>query len=80
MTTTYDLDISQDKFDMNGKALCMMNIEMFVARVPNGGKLLYRDFRLRLYPAVFFQEKPKPDYSKLTPLEMLTLTTGKYFS
>ena len=80
MTTTYDLDISQDKFDMNGKALCMMNIEMFVARVPNGGKLLYRDLRLRLYPAVFFQEKPKPDYSKLTPLEMLTLTTGKYFS
>lgn len=79
MTTAYDLDVSPAKFDMNGKALCLMNMEMFVKRVPTGGKLMYRDFRLRLYPAVFFQKKPQPDYSKLTPLEMLAMTTGKYF-
>ncbi|XP_067933836.1 transcription factor ETV6-like [Watersipora subatra] len=81
ITSTYNLDISQKKFDMNGKALCLMTIEMFVKRVPIGGKLLYRDFRLRLYPAVFFQGKRKPYHAELTPLEnILALTTGKYFS
>jgi len=80
MTTAYDIDVSADKFDMNGKALCMMTIEMFVQRVPVGGKLLYRDFRLRLHRAVFFQEQPTPDYSRMSPLELLTLTAGKYFS
>lgn len=79
MTVMYDIEVSQDKFDMNGKALCMMNMDMFVKRVPVGGKFLYRDFRLRLYPAVFFQKVMKPDYSNMSPLDMLALTTGKYF-
>ncbi|XP_029834496.3 transcription factor ETV6 [Ixodes scapularis] len=40
--------VSPDRFLMNGKALCLMNMEMFVQRVPLGGKLLYKDFQLRL--------------------------------
>lgn len=41
-----------DKFKMNGKALCLMSVEMFLSRFPNGGKMLYRDFRLRLTRAL----------------------------
>lgn len=41
-----------DKFKMNGKALCLMSVEMFLSRFPNGGKMLYRDFRLRLTRAM----------------------------
>lgn len=37
-----------ENFKMNGKALCLMSVEMFLSRFPAGGKLLYRDFRLRL--------------------------------
>ena len=37
-----------DRFLMNGKALCLMTMEMFCKRVPLGGKLLYKDFQLRL--------------------------------
>lgn len=51
----HNLDIELDRFDMNGKALCLMNIDMFVKRVPVGGKLLYRDFRTRLYTAVYIE-------------------------
>uniref|UniRef100_G3MMX7 PNT domain-containing protein n=1 Tax=Amblyomma maculatum TaxID=34609 RepID=G3MMX7_AMBMU len=40
--------VSTDRFLMNGKALCLMSMEMFVQRVPLGGKLLYKDFQLRL--------------------------------
>ncbi|XP_037516456.1 ets DNA-binding protein pokkuri isoform X2 [Rhipicephalus sanguineus] len=40
--------VSTDRFLMNGKALCLMTMEMFVQRVPLGGKLLYKDFQLRL--------------------------------
>ncbi|KAF6027787.1 hypothetical protein EB796_013907 [Bugula neritina] len=79
MKSKYNLDVAPVRFDMNGKALCMMSMEMFIKRVPVGGKLLYRDFRLRLYPAVFFQESHKSNLYKLTPLQMLALTTGKYF-
>ncbi|KAG8195842.1 hypothetical protein JTE90_008535 [Oedothorax gibbosus] len=42
-----------DRFSMNGKALCLMSIDMFVARVPLGGKLLYKDFQLRLSRALY---------------------------
>ena len=41
-----------DRFLMNGKAVCLMSPHMFTARVPLGGKLLYRDFQIRLATAV----------------------------
>jgi hypothetical protein len=41
-----------DRFLMNGKAVCLMSPPMFTARVPLGGKLLYRDFQIRLATAV----------------------------
>lgn len=41
-----------DKFPMNGKALCLMSLEMYLSRVPIGGKMLYRDFRVRLARAM----------------------------
>merc|ERR1712183_1196270 len=43
---------SVDRFLMNGKALCLMSVQMFSNRVPLGGKLLYRDFQIRLAKAV----------------------------
>ena len=33
---------------MNGKGLSLMSVEMFSERVPLGGKLLYKDFKIRL--------------------------------
>ncbi|XP_013790633.1 uncharacterized protein LOC106474485 [Limulus polyphemus] len=54
MTSRHRLPAVQlDRFLMNGKALCLMNIEMFVRRVPLGGKLLYKDFQLRLSSALY---------------------------
>ncbi|XP_055702809.1 uncharacterized protein LOC129801610 [Phlebotomus papatasi] len=44
-------DIAQ-KFPMNGKALCLMSLDMYLNRVPVGGKTLYRDFRLRMTRAM----------------------------
>ena len=41
-----------ERFLMNGKAVCLMSVAMFSARVPLGGKLLYRDFQIRLAKAV----------------------------
>ena len=41
-----------ERFLMNGKAVCLMSVNMFTARVPLGGKLLYRDFQLRLASAM----------------------------
>ena len=38
---------------MNGKALCLMTMEMFCQRVPLGGKMLYKDFQLRLSMALY---------------------------
>ena len=40
------------RFLMNGKAVCLMSVQMFSTRVPLGGKLLYRDFQIRLAKAV----------------------------
>ncbi|XP_054714870.1 LOW QUALITY PROTEIN: uncharacterized protein LOC129224440 [Uloborus diversus] len=42
-----------DRFPHTGKALCLMSIDMFVSRVPLGGKLLYKDFQLRLSRALY---------------------------
>lgn len=41
------------RFLMNGKALCLMSPRMFLNRVPLGGKLLYKDFQLRLCAAMY---------------------------
>lgn len=40
------------KFPMNGKALCLMTLDMYLSRVPVGGKMLYKDFRIRLARAM----------------------------
>ena len=45
-------DLQLDRFRMNGKALCLMNINMFNSRVPTAGKILYRDFKTRLNRAL----------------------------
>ena len=42
-----------ERFLMNGKAVCLMNVSMFSTRVPLGGKLLYRDFQIRLASALY---------------------------
>ena len=41
-----------ERFLMNGKAVCLMSVNMFTSRVPLGGKLLYRDFQIRLAKAL----------------------------
>ena len=41
-----------ERFLMNGKAVCLMSVNMFSTRVPLGGKLLYRDFQIRLASAL----------------------------
>ena len=45
---------SLDRFLMNGKAVCLMSVAMFSARVPLGGKMLYKDFQIRLGEALNF--------------------------
>merc|ERR1712183_274217 len=47
---------SLDRFLMNGKAVCLMNASMFSARVPLGGKMLYKDFQIRLAKAINCQK------------------------
>ncbi|XP_023019662.1 ETS-domain lacking [Leptinotarsa decemlineata] len=46
-------EVPSSRFQMNGKALCLMSPSMFLARVPLGGKLLYKDFQLRLSSALY---------------------------
>lgn len=41
-----------ERFQMNGKALCLMDASMFLYRVPEGGEILYQDFQCRLQRAV----------------------------
>ena len=41
-------DVKLDRFLMNRRALILMNAEMFLHRVPVGGELLFKDFRMRL--------------------------------
>ncbi|XP_026331485.1 ets DNA-binding protein pokkuri [Hyposmocoma kahamanoa] len=45
-----------ERFPMNGKALCLMNRDMFVARVPHGGHHLHQEFTRRLAKALAFQD------------------------
>ena len=54
--TSHNLPVpSVDRFLMNGKAVCLMSVQMFSSRVPLGGKLLYRDFQIRLAEALHKQ-------------------------
>ena len=54
MSMKHDLpEVHVDRFLMNGKALCLMSLNMFVYRVPLGGKLLFKDFQLRLGDATY---------------------------
>lgn len=41
-----------ERFQMNGKALCLMDLSMFLYRVPDGGERLYHDFQSRLQRAL----------------------------
>ncbi|XP_023177852.1 uncharacterized protein LOC111604157 [Drosophila hydei] len=55
MTVSEGLEVTPElpqKFPMNGKALCLMSMDMYLCRVPVGGKMLYRDFRVRLARAM----------------------------
>ncbi|XP_013195650.2 transcription factor ETV7 [Amyelois transitella] len=45
-----------ERFPMNGKALCLMSKDMFSARVPHNGHVLYQDFRRRLAKALAIQD------------------------
>eukprot|EP00095_Tigriopus_kingsejongensis_P005704 maker-scaffold810_size94089-snap-gene-0.18 protein:Tk05704 transcript:maker-scaffold810_size94089-snap-gene-0.18-mRNA-1 annotation:"ets dna-binding protein pokkuri" len=49
-------EVHPERFLMNGKALCLMNVSMFTYRVPLGGKLLFKDFQLRLSKAIYAEE------------------------
>lgn len=76
MSATNRLEIDTSRFDMNGKALCLMNMDMFINRVPTGGKLLYRDFKLRLHRAVFledFQQRQLMELSALYQMQQAAL-------
>lgn len=69
ITTTHHLpSVHLDRFLMNGKALCLMSIDMFVNRVPLGGKLLYKDFQLRLSRAMYSWKKQKDNLLIFVPL------------
>ncbi|KAK2717943.1 ets DNA-binding protein pokkuri-like [Artemia franciscana] len=46
-------DVKVERFPMNGKALCLMTVDMFISRVPVGGKLLFKDFQCRLATAIY---------------------------
>ena len=45
-------DLHMERFQMNGKALCLMDLSMFLYRVPDGGERLYQDFQGRLQKAL----------------------------
>ncbi|KAJ8966672.1 hypothetical protein NQ314_003379 [Rhamnusium bicolor] len=54
VTSVHNLpEVPPSRFLMNGKALCLMSPSMFLSRVPLGGKLLYKDFQLRLCAAMY---------------------------
>lgn len=51
--------IPSERFQMNGKALCLMDLSMFMFRVPDGGERLYDDFQTRLKKALCQDQPPK---------------------
>lgn len=56
MSARHSLPIDTARFQMNGKSLCLMSLAMFSYRLPLGGKLLYKDFQLRLTSAFHIEE------------------------
>ena len=52
----HSLPIDPARFPMNGKSLCLMSLAMFSYRLPLGGKLLYKDFQLRLTAAFHIED------------------------
>ena len=67
MSLRHDLpDVHADRFLMNGKALCLMSLNMFTYRVPLGGKLLFKDFQLRLGDAIY-RENQELEREQLVP-------------
>ena len=60
LSLRHDLpEIASERFLMNGKALCLMNLNMFCYRVPLGGKLMFKDFQIRLSSAIYQQSLQK---------------------
>jgi len=45
-------NLHPERFQMNGKALCLMDLSMFMYRVPECGERLYKDFQSRLHKAM----------------------------
>ena len=45
-------NLHPDRFQMNGKALCLMDLSMFMYREPECGEKLYKDFQNRLQKAM----------------------------
>ena len=45
-------DTHPERFPMNGKALLLMTREMFLARVPEGGGVLFEDIQLKLQKVI----------------------------
>ena len=45
-------NLHADRFQMNGKALCLMDLSMFMYREPESGEKLYKDFQNRLQKAM----------------------------
>lgn len=48
--------LDSSKFPFNGKALCTLKVDMFVSRVPDFGKMLYKDIQLRLAKALITEK------------------------
>ena len=65
-------DTHPDRFPMNGKALLLMTREMFLARVPQGGGILFEDIQHKLQKVItemyekvsVFDTPPPPPSSK----------------
>ncbi|XP_040576042.1 uncharacterized protein [Lepeophtheirus salmonis] len=69
-------EIHTDRFLMNGKALCLMSVAMFTYRVPLGGKLLYKDFQLRLSKAMYNEETSSSSSAATTNSSSLQLSSS----
>ena len=61
----HSLPIDPARFPMNGKSLCLMSLAMFSYRLPLGGKLLYKDFQLRLTAAFHIEDNLDRHHQKI---------------
>jgi len=51
--------LDSNKFPFNGKALCTLKMEMYVSRVPEFGKMLFKDVQLKLAKALLSEKIDK---------------------